>query len=867
VTIGEDPGTRAPGATLEARLAQQSAVAETALAALGDRPIAELTNELVGRVAAVLGVDYAMVLELLPGEGELLLRAGVGWRDGEVGRRTAPAGAGWQARYAPPDQQPRIAPDVRSDASLRELPPLCDHDVACGITALIPGAPGAAVGLGVLGAFAREPRDFTSDEARFVQSMAAVLGSALARRRADDARRHSAESLATTLYSIGDAVIATDEQGRVLRMNPVAERLTGWAEAEAQGRALDEVFEIVSEVTRLPAANPVDRVLREGVIIGLANHTALIARDGTERPIADSGAPIRGENGAVRGAVLVFRDVTEERRAEAALRESETRYRRQGELLSVVLQGAADGITAHDQRGLLYANDAAGRVTGYPSGQALLDAPPGDWASRFEITDESGAPLAVEHFPGRRALAGEDTPPMLMHVREKATGRDWWSLVASKPVLDESGRPIMAVNIFRDVTQQRRREQQARFMAEASTLLASGLDYAATLERIARLAVPHLADWCSVEVLEEGKLVSLAVAHVDPARIELAREIHRKYPPDPNAPSGSPNVVRTGRAEIYPDIPDELLVAATVNEEHLKMSRDLGLKSALCVPLLARGRALGALTLIAAESGRCYGAEDLALAEELGRQAGMAVENSMLYREATQAINLRDDFMSIAGHELKTPLGAALLQVQLLIRMTKERTEPARLEERAEKAVRNLARLNVLINELLDVSRITAGRLKLELEDVDVTALVRDVLNRHSEELVRAECELRFTAGEPIVGRWDRMRLEQVFANLLTNAVKYGKGKPIEVTLGLSNGTARLTVRDHGIGIAPEDQARIFERFERAVSTRQFGGLGLGLWIARQIVEAHKGTIQVDSALGRGSTFQVELPSGSGSSE
>lgn len=656
MSTGEQGDTREPDRALAARLLRQSALADVALLALSGTRLADLQREIATRLNDVLGEGRCEVVE-------------------------APAAA------------------VPFDG---------------GIAAPLDGPSGS---LGELRFHAR--RAFTDEDARFVQGMARVLGSAMARRRSELVLRRNAEGLATTLYSIGDAVIATDEEGRVTRMNPVAEQLTGWTETESIGRPLGEVFHIVNEETRHPADNPVDRVLREGVVIGLANHTALVARDGSERPIADSGAPIRGADGSVLGAVLVFRDVTEQRRQEVA----------------------------------------------------------------------------------------------------------------------------------------------AQFVAQASAVLAEDLDYETTMKRIAKLAVPDLADWCGVDLPQDGKLVSVAVEHKDPARIELARRLRDKYPPELDAPTGAPNVLRTGRAELYRDIPDELLVAASHgDEERLRASRALGLRSAIIVPLPARGRVLGTLTLVYAESGRRYDAADLALAEDIGRRAGLALDNALLYKEAMQAINVRDDFMSVAGHELKTPLGAALLQLQLLTRTTKDGVDPARLVERAEKAIKNLSRLGVLINELLDVSRITAGRLVLVREDVDLAALVGEVLGRHGDQLARAGCEVELTSAPALVGSWDRTRVEQVFGNLLTNAIKYGQGKPIHVAVSRANGAARLIVRDRGIGIAPEDQARVFERFERAVSSQKFGGLGLGLWISRQIVEAHGGSIRVHSAPGEGATFEVELP-------
>lgn len=232
-----------------------------------------------------------------------------------------------------------------------------------------------------------------------------------------------------------------------------------------------------------------------------------------------------------------------------------------------------------------------------------------------------------------------------------------------------------------------------------------------------------------------------------------------------------------------------------------------------------------------------------------------------LAEDLRTAVRARDDFLAIAGHELKTPLTALSLQLQSALHADNRAAEhkmPVETRRRVERAVMHLRRLQALVNELLDVSRISSGRLKLEYEDLDFAELLREVTDRLSQEDHRLA--LKVTAPASIRGRWDRIRAEQVLTNLVSNALKYGAGKPVELDLAEIDGRVRLSVTDHGIGIAPEDQERIFGRFERAVSERNFGGLGLGLWISRQIVEAFQGTISCISVQGQGSTFTVELP-------
>ncbi|HEX2570435.1 MAG TPA: PAS domain S-box protein [Polyangia bacterium] len=247
---------------------------------------------------------------------------------------------------------------------------------------------------------------------------------------------------------------------------------------------------------------------------------------------------------------------------------------------------------------------------------------------------------------------------------------------------------------------------------------------------------------------------------------------------------------------------------------------------------------------------------------DVTEQQKAEAERERLLADLQQALRERDDFLSVASHELRTPLTTLRIHVEMLERMA-GRGEPERASERVrgklEKIVRQVTRLEDLIRTLLDVSRITQGRLELQREEMDLAELVREVVSRFSEELAEAGCAVQLTAGSPVRGRWDRGRLDQVVTNLVTNAMKYGKGRPVDIEVGDAGDRPYVRVVDHGIGIPPQDRARIFEKFERAVSGLQYGGLGLGLWIARQLVEAHGGALQVDDTPGGGATFTLEL--------
>jgi signal transduction histidine kinase len=277
--------------------------------------------------------------------------------------------------------------------------------------------------------------------------------------------------------------------------------------------------------------------------------------------------------------------------------------------------------------------------------------------------------------------------------------------------------------------------------------------------------------------------------------------------------------------------------------------------------LISRGERLGALLVGRGPDRPRFEPEDLEMLEELAGPAATAVENALLYSRARHAVHMRDEFLSIASHELRTPLSSLQLQLEMLKRVLRgSGSDEERVEAKMETALRQTGRLARLVDGLLDVSRISAGKLDLQLETFDLHDLVGEVVERFGADAARAGCELQIRSTPGVVGRWDRLRIEQVFLNLLSNAAKYAANRPIEIAVGAEAGRAMLTVRDHGIGIAREDLPRIFGLYERAVPIRHFGGLGLGLYIARQIVEAHGGHIRVSAAPSEGSTFTLEIP-------
>jgi signal transduction histidine kinase len=288
-----------------------------------------------------------------------------------------------------------------------------------------------------------------------------------------------------------------------------------------------------------------------------------------------------------------------------------------------------------------------------------------------------------------------------------------------------------------------------------------------------------------------------------------------------------------------------------------------GVTSLLVAPLKLRRTVIGHISLMRDAGSPAYTHDDETLLEDLAHRAAQAIENARLYSEAQAAVAARDEFLSIASHELRTPLTALRLALENMRRVSSrdalQRLSPEYVERVLATAERQGHRLETLVAALLDVSRIQMGRLELDLEEVDLASIVFEAAASLEDEARQTGSTIE-VRGEPVRGSWDRLRISQVATNLLSNAVKYGAGKPVEVEFGPRGDGARLAVRDQGIGIAPADQPQIFERFERAVSSRNYGGLGLGLYIVKRIVEAHGGSISVESRPGDGSAFVVDLP-------
>ncbi|MDC3959550.1 ATP-binding protein [Polyangium jinanense] len=543
------------------------------------------------------------------------------------------------------------------------------------------------------------------------------------------------------------------------------------------------------------------------------------------------------------------------------LRATQTQLEESEAQIRLLLDSVAEGIYGLDLDGRsTLVNRSAARMLGYSDARELLGV---DAHATWHYARADGTAYPPSECPILQSLSvGTAT-----HVERDFLWRKDGTRLAvelwSYPI-HQRGRHIGAVATFVDTTARQRAEEAQRFLIDVSTQLAELLDEKRAVERVARLAIPQLGQWCVIDrVDDEGVLRRAAEVHQDPARQELLRALSQHFALGGRALLPTARVLRTGRPLLGDEATQALLDTDPTSTEYLELLRRLGTRTAIALPITVRGQTLAAMLLVSDTPGFQYGPLELSLAEELTRRASVAMDNARLYQQSQEAVRLREDFLSVASHELNTPLTPLRLQLQTIQRAlgaTGHAEVPAHLLSKVEKALGQVKRLSQLVDGLLDVSSLSAGRLRLHLEEVDMVALTRELAERFADQASVVGCQLIVTTDGPTVGHWDRTRLEQVFTNLITNALKYGMGKPVELHVTSSGGQARWSIRDHGIGIAAQDQERIFGRFERAVPSRQYGGLGLGLYIARSIVHALGGNIHVESQPGAGALFTVDLP-------
>jgi len=640
----------------------------------------------------------------------------------------------------------------------------------------------------------------------YLFTCALIVGFGEAMRRAQARVGEQRELLRVTLHSIGDAVIATDVEGRVTFVNPVAEELTGWSSAEARGRPLDAVFHILNEATRQPVPNPATRALRDGVVVGLANHTVLVRRDGSDSPIDDSAAPIRDERGVVSGCVLVFRDVTAQRAAER----DRVAQLAAARFLAAIVESSEVAIVSKSLDGVIQSwNAAAERLFGHSAEQAIgrhisLVIPPERIAEEDEIIASLRAGRRVEHFETERVRADG--------------GRVQVSLTIS-PIRDDAGRVIGASKMVRDITRERLAEaERAKFV----TVIENSRDFIGICDLDGRPSFVNRAglDLVGLDDLEAARRVAVRDFFFPEDQARMMDEFF-------------PSVLARGHGDVE------------VRFRHFRTGA-------------ARWMAYKVLTL---HDDRGRPVAFATVSQDVTERKRLEDDLRQLAASLSEADRRKDEFLAMLAHELRGPL-APLANV---LELWKLASDPETLQRARATMERQLGQLVRLVDDLLDLNRIMHNRLELRRSRVELSGVIQ-----HAVEACRpfaASLGHDLCVALPVEA-WhvhaDPARLAQVFGNLLHNACKYTpRGGEIAVAAERHGGEVEVTVRDNGAGIPPDKLDSIFEMFTQVDGSleRAQGGLGIGLTLVKRLVEMHGGTVVARSAgSGHGSEFAVRLP-------
>jgi PAS domain S-box-containing protein len=639
----------------------------------------------------------------------------------------------------------------------------------------------------------------------FTCAVIVLLGES-ARRAARQANERR-ELLRVTLRSIGDAVITTDIDGRVTYLNDVARTLTGWPTEDAIGRPLETVFRIVNEESREPVESPAARALREGVVVGLANHTVLLRRDGTECPIDDSAAPIRDEADNVAGCVLIFRDVTAQRRAEHERRAQLHAVR----LLAAIVESSDDAIVSKTLDGTIQSwNAGAERLFGYAAAQAVgrhisLVIPPDRLSEEDHIIALLKAGQRIDHFETERV---------------RADGRRIVVSLTISPIRDADGVVVGASKIVRDVTERKAVEAERQKFV---TLVEHSTDFIGIcdLQGVPLFVNRAGLELVGLESLEEAARQPVEAFFFPEDRDRIMREFF-------------PAVLAHGHGEV------------DVRFRHFKTGE-------------ARWMAYKVLSLPGADGRPVAFAT---VSQDVTERRQLADHLRALAADLSDADRRKNEFLAMLAHELRNPL-APISNAARALRLGA--TDPATVHAASEMLERQVAQLSRLVDDLLDVSRISRGRIELRRSRTELAPIVYQAVEalRPAADAMRHELTVEVPA-EPIVVDADAARLAQVIGNLLNNACKFtNAGGHIALTVAREGDEAVIRVRDDGIGIAAEHLPSLFDMFAQVDTSleRSRDGLGIGLTLVKTLVELHGGSVATASeGPGRGSEFTVRLP-------
>ena len=659
--------------------------------------------------------------------------------------------------------------------------------------------------------------------------------------------------LEAVVQAMNDGVIVFDHRGEVVFVNEAQATICGYSTAKEMKRDLDyfaSVFELKTpDGNHLPVSNwPISRVMRGESV----HNVELFGRRSDTRQewiFSFNGEPIRNIRGEQTLSLVITRDITREKNAEASLKESENQFRTFANSLPQLCW------TANPEGVINWYNHQWYQYTGTTPSE--MEGPN---AQKVHHPDE--LPRVLEEW--KKSIQTGETFEMEIPLRG-ADGAYRWFLTRATAVKNSNGQVTRWCGTNTDIDEQKKTRERERFVTTATDIFSKSLDYQETLQSLVNLIVNSMGNFSVITVVEPPNQLRIAAfAHTQPEMEGVLKKFIEQYPPQWDSPSGIGKAISTGTPLLYRSTQEILVKTYLRDANHRKTFNHLEMKSCMCVPITARGKTLGGISIISTDETHQYTESDLEVAAEVGKRAGIALDNAILYQQAQQAIRVRDEFMSIASHELKTPLTTLKLQVQIRQRKLEKGDFSHFTPEKITKMVadddRQITRLTRLVEDILDVSRMGLGKLALNPEIMDLREMAQEVIERLSAQFQFAGTMVTLEAPEPVVGVWDHFRTEQILINLLSNAMKYGPNRPVVIQVLQTEKEAELSVIDQGIGIDLKDQERIFLQFERAVPSTGVSGLGLGLFIVRQLVEAHGGTIQLKSQLGEGSTFTVRLP-------
>lgn len=625
-------------------------------------------------------------------------------------------------------------------------------------------------------------------------------------KKAEDDSREHAERLRTTLASIGDAVITTDAAGIVVNLNPVAEALTKWKNEEAIGQPLESVFRIVNEISRDIVASPAIRVLAEGVIVGLANHTILIAKDGTECPIDDSAAPIRSNDGQIVGCVLVFRDVSERRRHEQenASRLIEARK------LAAIVESSDDAIVSKTLDGVIQSwNAAAERIFGYSAGEAIgqhisLIIPPERASEEDKIVTELKAGNRIDHFET---------------VRRRRDGQKVYVSLSISPIKDASEHVVGAAKIARDVSSKRHLEEERQRLV---TLVENSTDF---------IGICDLA----------GKPIFVNRAGLKMIGLSDLEDARRRTVSDFFFPEDQPMIEN----EFLPMVRERGHGEVEVRFRHFKTGEALWMAYKVVALPEIDDTVFGFATV----------------SQNITQRRQLEHNLRKLAVDLSEAGRRKDEFLATLAHELRNPLAPIRNAVQL-IRLS---SDPSTVADARAVMERQLDQMVRLVDDLLDVSRITRGKIELRRHNIRVEEMLNSAVDTSRPLIEQMGHQLSVTMPDKtLIVNADLTRLAQVVANLLNNSAKYtDRGGQIWLTATEDGDDLVVSVKDTGIGISSDHLSHIFEMFSQVDGAldRSQGGLGIGLTLVKRLVEMHGGTVEARSqGKNQGAEFIVRLP-------